>query len=109
MVLKSESWYLILPVAFKKLLKMGDQFAQDCLKAHNEYRRKHGAQPLVLVQPGTLCNIHPALVMEKTFTLRWGRQLRAARPLMPGTAKSRTIVMVVVSLWEQVLPYIFLS
>ncbi len=27
---------------------MGDKFAEDCLKAHNEYRRKHGAQPLTL-------------------------------------------------------------
>ena len=27
---------------------MSDQFAKDCLKAHNEYRRKHGAQPLTL-------------------------------------------------------------
>ena len=50
MLQKSKSWYSILPVAFKKLVKMGDQFAQDCLKAHNEYRRKHGAQPLVLDQ-----------------------------------------------------------
>ena len=62
---------------------MGDQFAQNCLNAHNEYRRKHGAKPLVL-DARVLYELYSKDIFNHNFLLLQIFPLKKQKRLVPS-------------------------
>ena len=59
---------------------MAEKFAQDCLKAHNEYRRKHGAHPLTLSAKVFLHNLRIKMLLLILYLLKRFVNIRKAGP-----------------------------
>lgn len=72
---------------------MTENFAEVCLKAHNEYRRKHGAQPLLLDREVyilteiyiTNCNIIIGVNQISNVAQRWANNIASRNAMQHST------------------------